>query len=89
MGKAQTVEESIWGRERENVRMAKKERKKVMVEGEGEGKGGVGEGGVRGSKSHVPLVGFLWKDVKLPCSACNIWLLLRKFTGDKSLVLCL
>ena len=58
MGKARTVEESIWRKERENVRVAKKERKKVMVEGEGEGEGedgveewggegedGVGEGG--------------------------------------------
>ena len=41
MGKTQTVEESIWGKEKENVRVAKKERKKVMVEGEG----GVEEGG--------------------------------------------
>ena len=52
MGKARTVEESIWRKERENVRVAKKERKKVMVEGEGgveewggEGEDGVGEGG--------------------------------------------
>ena len=37
MGKTQIVVESIWGREKENVRVAKKERKKVMVEGEGEG----------------------------------------------------
>ena len=27
MGKTQTVEESIWGRKKENVRVAKKERK--------------------------------------------------------------
>ena len=33
MGIARTVEESIWGKERERVRVAKKERKKVMVEG--------------------------------------------------------
>ena len=50
MGKARTVEESIWRKERENVRVAKKERKKVMVEGEGEGGveewGGEGEDGV-------------------------------------------
>ena len=29
MGKTQTVEESIWGREKENVRVAKKERMKA------------------------------------------------------------
>ena len=46
MGKTQTMEESIRGREKENVRVAKKERKKVMVKGEGEG--GVEEGGVEG-----------------------------------------
>ena len=34
MGIARTVEESIWGKERERVRVAKKERKKVMVEGD-------------------------------------------------------
>ena len=47
MGKTQIVVESIWGREKENVRVAKKERKKVMVEEEGEGEreGGVEEGG--------------------------------------------
>ena len=33
MGKTQTMEESIRGRGKENVRVAKKERKKVMVEG--------------------------------------------------------
>ena len=48
MGKARTVEESIWRKERENVRVAKKERKKVMVEGEGEGEGGVEEWGGEG-----------------------------------------
>ena len=50
MGKTQIVVESIWGREKENVRVAKKERKKVMVEGEGEGEreGGVEEGGGEG-----------------------------------------
>ena len=37
MGKAQTMEESIWWRKKENVRVAKKERKKVIVEEEGEG----------------------------------------------------
>ena len=40
MGIARTVEESRWGKERERVRVAKKERKKVMVEGEGERGGG-------------------------------------------------
>ena len=53
MGIAWIVEESIWGKERERVRVAKKERKKVMVEGEGErveegggeAEDGVGEGG--------------------------------------------
>ena len=35
MGIARTVEESRWGKERERVRLAKKERNKVMVEGEG------------------------------------------------------
>ena len=44
MGKTQIVVESIWGREKENVRVEKKERKKVMVEGEGEREGGVEEG---------------------------------------------
>ena len=61
MGKTQIVVESIWGREKENVRVAKKERKKVMVEGEGEGEreggveegGGEGEDGVRGNRSHT------------------------------------
>ena len=61
MGKTQIVVESIWGREKENVRVAKKERKKVMVEGEGEGEreggveegGGEGEDGVGGSRSHT------------------------------------
>ena len=48
MGKAQNVEESIWGRGKENVRVEKKERKKVMVEGEGEGEDGVEEGGGEG-----------------------------------------
>ena len=48
MGKTQTVEESIRGKEREDVRVAKKERKKVMVEGEGEGEDGVEEGGGEG-----------------------------------------
>ena len=50
MGKTQIVVESIWGREKENVRVAKKERKKVMVEGEGKGEreGGVEEGGGEG-----------------------------------------
>ena len=65
MGKTRTVEESIRGKERENVRVAKKDRKKVMVEGDGRGGGGVeewgGEGedgvgeGVRGSRSHNSL----------------------------------
>ena len=36
MGKTQTVEESIGEREEEYVRMAKKEKKMLMVEGEGE-----------------------------------------------------
>ena len=47
MGKTQTVEESKRGREKEDVRVAKKERRKVRVEGEGEGEveGGVEEGG--------------------------------------------
>ena len=61
MGKTQIVVESIWGREKENVRVEKKERKKVMVEGEGEGEreggveegGGEGEDGVRGNRSHT------------------------------------
>ena len=35
MRKARTVEESIRGKERENVRVAKKDRKKVTVEGDG------------------------------------------------------
>ena len=43
MGKTQTVEESIGEREEEYVRMAKKEKKMLMVEGEGES--GVEEGG--------------------------------------------
>ena len=43
MRKTQNVEESIWERKKENVTVAKKERKKMMVEGEGEG--GVEEGG--------------------------------------------
>ena len=58
MGKTQTMEESIRGRGKENVRVAKKERKKVMAEEEGgveeggvEGEAGVGEG-VGGSKTH-------------------------------------
>ena len=59
MGKTRTVEESIRGKERENVRVAKKERKKVTVEGDGRGEGGVEERvrmgwgrGVRGTRSH-------------------------------------
>ena len=55
MGKTQTMEESIWERKKENVRVAKKEKKKMMVEGEGEGGveewGGEGEEGVGGSRS--------------------------------------
>ena len=55
MGKTQTVEESIWERKKENVTVAKKERKKMMVEGEGEGGveewGGECEEGVGGSRS--------------------------------------
>ena len=39
------MEERKRGRETEDVRVAKKERRKVMVEGEGEGEGEV-EGGV-------------------------------------------
>ena len=47
MGKTQTVEESKRGRDKEDVRVAKKEGRKVMVEGGGEGEveGGVEEGG--------------------------------------------
>ena len=47
MGKTQTVEERKRGRETKDVRVAKKERRKVMVEGGGEGEveGGVEEGG--------------------------------------------
>ena len=41
MGKTRTVEESIRGKERENVRVAKKDRKKVTIEGDGRGGGGV------------------------------------------------
>ena len=50
MGKAQNVEESIWGRGKKNVRVAKKERKKIEAAGEGEGEGGDGveEGGGEG-----------------------------------------
>ena len=55
MRKTQNVEESIWERKKENVRVAKKEKKKMMVEGEGEGGveewGGEGEEGVGGSRS--------------------------------------
>ena len=55
MGKTQTVEENIWERKKENVRVAKEERKKMMVEGEGEVGvkewGGEGEEGVGGSRS--------------------------------------
>ena len=39
MGKAQNMEESIWGRGKKNVRVAKKEREK-----EGDGGDGVEEG---------------------------------------------
>ena len=47
MEKTQTVEGSKRGREKEDVRVAKKERRKVMVEGGGEGEleGGVEEVG--------------------------------------------
>ena len=50
MGKAQNVEESIWGRGKKNVWVAKKERKKIEAAGEGEGEGGDGveEGGGEG-----------------------------------------
>ena len=50
MGKAQNMEESIWGRGKKNVRVAKKERKKIEAVGEGEGEGGDGveEGGGEG-----------------------------------------
>ena len=48
MGKTRTVEESIRGKERENVRVAKKDRKKVTVEGDGRGGGGVEEWGGEG-----------------------------------------
>ena len=50
MGKAQNVEESIWGRGKKNVWVAKKERKKIEAVGEGEGEGGDGveEGGGEG-----------------------------------------
>ena len=41
MGKIRTVEESIRGKERENVRVAKEDRKNVTVEGDGRGGGGV------------------------------------------------
>ena len=55
MRKTQNVEESIWERKKENVTVAKKERKKMMVEGEGEVGveewGGEGEEGVGGSRS--------------------------------------
>ena len=59
MEKTQTVEGSKRGREKEDVRVAKKERRKVMVEGGGEGDGGVEEGGGEGeaggggSKIHI------------------------------------
>ena len=62
MGKTQTVEESIWERKKENVRVAKKEKKKMMVEGEGEGgveewggedEEGVGERGWGGARVEV------------------------------------
>ena len=48
MGKTRTVEESIRGKERENMRVAKKDRKKVTVEGDGRGGGGVEEWGGEG-----------------------------------------
>ena len=48
MGKTRIVEESIRGKERENVRVAKKDRKKVTVEGDGRGGGGVEEWGGEG-----------------------------------------
>ena len=47
MGKAQNVEESIWGRGKENVRVAKKEREKIEAAGEREGEGGDGVERVR------------------------------------------
>ena len=59
MGKTQTMEESKRARETEYVRVAKKERRKVMVEGGGEGESGVeegggeGEAGVGGSKIRI------------------------------------
>ena len=72
MGKTRTVEESIRGKERENVRVAKKDRKKVTVEGDGRGGGGVervrmGWGrGVRGSRSHG--VGYFYEPNKHTCA---------------------
>ena len=50
MGKAQNMEESIWGRGKKNVRVAKKEREKIEAAGEREGEGGDGvdEGGGEG-----------------------------------------
>ena len=42
MGKAQNVEESIWGRGKKNVRVAKKERKKIEAAGEGREREGMG-----------------------------------------------
>ena len=42
MGIARTVEESIWGKERERVRVAKKERKKIEAAGEGREREGMG-----------------------------------------------
>ena len=50
MGKAQNMEESIWGRGKKNVRVAKKEREKIEAAGETEGEGGDGveEGGGEG-----------------------------------------
>ena len=64
MGKAQNVEESIWGRGKKNVRVAKKERKKIEAAGEGREREGMGwrrgvervrmwwGRGMRGSRSH-------------------------------------
>ena len=69
MEKTQTVEGSKRGREKEDVRVAKKERRKVMVEGGGEGEleGGVEEvGGGEQPASNFRIGACLYYIIKPP-----------------------